>query len=56
MPAQTITAGNANLSPSRATKLVAGLTKTYQTFIRRNFFVNGVNATIHVAIRPSIVE
>jgi len=31
-------------------------TKVYQMFSRGNFFINGVNATIRIAIFPLIVE
>ena len=59
MPAQKIKAVYGNLLPSRATKLVAMATfldKVHQMFSHVNFFIDGVNATFRVTIRPPDVE
>jgi len=31
-------------------------TKVHQMFTCRKFFIDGINASIHVAIRPPVVE
>jgi len=49
MPAQTITAGNANFTPSCTIKLVAmatSLDRSLPNFSLGLFFIGGVNATI----------
>jgi len=59
MPAQEIKAFHVNLSLFHATKLVAiatSLDQVRQIFLHKNFFIDGVNATIHVEIRAPVVK
>jgi len=47
----------ANWLPFHARKLVQRpLTKVHEFFSHRNFFIDGVNPTIRVEIRPPVVE
>jgi len=59
MPAQTMKAFHANVSPFYATKLVAMATSLGQSspnFNYRNLFIDDINSIIGVEIRAAIVE